>query len=265
MSIRIATVLLIGLFSQGRPPDSISFDAASVKQNKSVEAGSYVGRQPGGRFNAQNASLRELIVYAYQLQSFELVGGASWMDSDRWDIVAKLDSTVQPRQSLPTNEALALRTLLSEQFGLKNHRESRDMPIYALVLARTDGKLGPEMKASDIDCKARPCGMRGRIGSMQAVGASLQDFTAALAERVGRPVTDRTGLKGIWEFTLTHAQEASQISPGVLPPGSPVPEVDPSRAPSIFTAIQEQLGLKLESARGPVSVFIVDGANRPIG
>src|SRR5258708_37290450 len=111
MSLRIATVLLVGLFSQGRPPDSISFDAASVKQNKSVEAGSYVGRQPGGRFNAQNASVCELVVYTYPLQSFELVGGPSWMDSERWDIGAKLDSAVHPRQFAPTNEALALRTL----------------------------------------------------------------------------------------------------------------------------------------------------------
>src|SRR4051812_22525071 len=103
MSLRIVTVLLVGCFlSQSRPPGSIAFDAASVKQNKSVDAGSYVGRQPGGRFNAQNASLRELIVYAYQLQSFELIGGPSWMDSDRWDIVAKLDSELPARQS-PTS------------------------------------------------------------------------------------------------------------------------------------------------------------------
>src|SRR6185436_17945336 len=103
MSLRSATVFLIGFFlSQGRPPDSITFDAASVKRNKSVDAGSYVGRQPGGRLNAQNASLRELIVYAYQLQSFELIGGPSWMNSDQWDIVAKLESELPPRQSPPS-------------------------------------------------------------------------------------------------------------------------------------------------------------------
>lgn len=265
MNTQLASVVLsVLLTAQADPSPTVKFEVASVKQNKSGGAGSSVGRQPGGRLNAQNATLRELILYAYPIQRFQLSGGASWLDSDRWDIVAKLDSSLPSLQPPPSNEALALRTLLADQFGLKVHWETRELPIYALVLARTDRKPGPEMKLSDIDCKARGCGIRGRIGSMQGVGASMADFAGSLSERVGRSVVDRTGLQGNWDFTLTHSQDPSQLSADVLATGDPRPPEDPTK-PTIFTALQEQLGLKLDAQRGPVQVMVIDSMARPIG
>src|SRR5215813_5078606 len=157
-----ASIFIVGLeleaVAQVRPPNprsdaaqSVSFEAASTKQNKSGGAGSFVGSQPGGRLNVQNASVRELILFTYQIPSFQLVGGPSWIDTDRWDIVAKLESTTPPTLQGNSAEANALRTLLADRFKLVLHRETRQLPIYALVLARPDGKLGPQISLSMID------------------------------------------------------------------------------------------------------------------
>ncbi len=278
--------------AQVQPPSSpvdsnqvISFEAASIKQNKSAGSGSFVGRQPGGRLNAQNAALRELIEFAYQIQPFQLLGGPSWIDVGRWDIVAKLAGVPVPTpQGIPDDALLALRTLMADRFKLVVRRETRQLPIYALVLARPDGKLGSQINESTIDCAAlmaarnrsggpppapapppdgRPqCGLRGRVGSVQSGGSRLPELANALSGRVQRIVVDRTGLTGAWDFTLTYTPEPSQIPQAVLTPGSPTPPFDPN-GPSLFTALQEQLGLKLESTRGPVEVLVIERVERP--
>jgi len=151
--------------------------------------------------------------------------------------------------------------------------------MYALVVARADGRLGPQLTRSVSDCvmpgglppanppggiapAARPCGARGRVGSIQSIGVPLSEFAERLAERVQRSVVDRTGLTGAWDFTLMYTPEPSQIAPGVPAPGAPPPAADPNQ-PSLFTALQEQLGLKLESTRGAVEVLAIDRIERP--
>src|SRR5439155_23793503 len=140
--------------SSGRA-EGISFEAASIKQNKSAGVGSFVGRQPGGRFGAQNATLLELIQFAYQVQPFSVMGGPTWAGSDRWDVVAKLEGIPPPvPPGTPDETLLALRTLLLDRFKLALRREMQQLPIYALVFARPGGALGPQMSRSAIDCLA---------------------------------------------------------------------------------------------------------------
>ncbi len=135
------------------------FEVASVKPNKSGENFIRFGLQPGGRFTAQNVPARELIRFAYNVQPFQIEGGPGWLNSDRFDVSAKAEGelpNIGPGQSGPVQQMM--QNLLADRFKLKVHRESKEMPIYALVLARSDGKLGKQIEPSTTDCAA----MRGR-------------------------------------------------------------------------------------------------------
>jgi uncharacterized protein (TIGR03435 family) len=178
---------------------------------------------------------------------------------------------------------LAMRTLLADRFKLKVRKEIREMDIYALVMSRPGGKPGPALKVSTDMCGQRQgigaprpdggapaapptrpdgtpifCGMRQQPGRVQFNGMPLTQFASGIAQRVGRAVVDRTGLTGEWSFELTFAPQAGQ-----LPPGVELPAVDPN-TPDLFTAVQEQLGLKLEATKGPVEVLVVESIDRPV-
>jgi uncharacterized protein (TIGR03435 family) len=260
-------------------PQPLVYEAASVKPNKDGPGESYIRRQPGGRLNAVNFPLRALITFAYQIQGFQLVNAPAWLADERFDIVAKLpgDPPPVPPGSGPDPHMVAMRTLLAERFGLKVHRDTQQLDIYALVKARADGTLGPALKPSSDECErvmkavvngapaptgpsAPMCGMRQNFGRMQMGGFPLSQFASSLSGQVGRYVVDRTGLTGPYDFVMTFAPEPPR---GPLPPGVELPPVDPN-APSLFTAIQEQLGLRLEATKGPVEVLVVDSVDRPI-
>jgi uncharacterized protein (TIGR03435 family) len=263
------------------PNVPLYFEAASVRPNKSGEQGSSIRRQPGGRLTATNMPLRALITFAYQLQPFQLVGDPSWIRNENFDIVAKMEgdpAPVPPGQG-PDPLMLAMRTLLADRFKLAVHRETREMDIYALVVARPDGTLGPKLQRTTTDCEALMaarkggpppgppsadapflCGMRGTFGRLSVNSMPMTLFANNLSQRMQRVVVDRTGLTGGWDFELTFAPEPPA---GPLPPGVELPPVDPN-APSLVTAIQEQLGLKLQSTKGPVEVLVVDGIERPM-
>ena len=269
-------------------PASLTFEVASVKANKSGDNRTMIGGQPGGRFNVTNAALRQIIQIAYQIQPFQLIGAPNWINDERFDIVAKAPAgtpMVGPAGGTsPGPMQFMLRNLLTDRFKLKTHTETREMPMYALVVARSDGKLGPKMKKADVDCAAlrgrgpggppappapgeRPqCGMMMGIGSVAAGGVSMTQLSQLLSQRVGRTVVDKTGLSGFYEFNLdfTPDQIPGAGGPGpVLPPGAPaLPPVDPN-GPSIYTALQEQLGLKLDAQRGQVEVTVVDSVDHP--
>ena len=270
-----ALVPLVVVRAQNAPPptQALVFEAASVKEHVAPGDGSFVGRRPGGRFATENASLREIIEYAYQLQGFQLVGLAP--ADARWDITATLGATAA--QAGPDAIVTAVRALLADRFALATHRETRTMQVYALRLARADGAPGPSLKRSAIDCpalmaaarsggppppEARACGFRGRVGGLQSNGMPLSDLGVALAGRVGRAIVDQTGLTGTWDLTLTYAPESAQIPAGTLSPDAPPPAANPD-APSLFTALQEQLGLRLVSTTAPVEVLVVDRVGRP--
>jgi len=286
-----ALVLLTVAISVSRPhaqapaqaPDpnaSYVYEAASVKPNKTAPQGSSIRRFPGGRLQATNMPLRALITFAYQLQPFQLVGDPGWLRTETFDIVAKMEGdppAVMPGQG-PDPHMVAMRMLLADRFKLTVHRETREMDIYALVIVRPDGKPGPALKPSTQDCEAMLdaakrgklppppgpndpviCGTRGNPGRIQVGGMPLVTFANLLSGRVQRTVVDRTGLAGAWDFEINFAPESAPIA---APPGVELPPGDPT-APSLFTAIQEQLGLRLQSTKGPVEVLVVDRIEHP--
>jgi uncharacterized protein (TIGR03435 family) len=261
------------------PGVPLYFEAASIKPNDGKTPGIGIRRQPGGRFNTTNTPVKLLITFAYQIQDFQLIGGPGWMNSDRFDIVAKMDG--DPPPIIPGSGAdhmmLAMRTLLADRFKLVVHHETRQLDIYALTKAKADGTLGPALKPASGDCSPAAfaarrggppppggppptvCGMQQGPGRIRFGGFPLSLFATGISNRVGRAVVDRTGLTGNWDFELTYAAESS---PGALPPGAPPPPPDPD-APDLFTAVREQLGLKLDSTKGPVDVLVIDSLDRP--
>ena len=264
------------------PNANLTFEVASVKPNKSGENFIRFQNQPGGRFNINNAPLREIIRFAYQLQNFQIVGAPDWIASERFDVVAKAEGDIPPAPPGTVGPMqIMLRNLLAERFGLKVRNETREMPRYDLVLARSDGRLGPQLSQSTTDCQAifaaarrgggpppppapgeRPqCGMRIGPGVLAAGAFPLSQLATALSPMVQRVVVDRTGLTGNFDAELKWTPD--QLPQGPAPPGAPpLPAVDPN-GPSIFTALQEQLGLKLESVRGPVDVLVIDSVSQP--
>ena len=252
------------------------FEVASVKPNKTGDNRVMLGMQPGGRFTANNVSVRQLITNAYRLQSFQIVGGPGWLGTDRFDIVAKAAGDVPADQT-----QLMMRGLLAERFGLVAHMETREMPIYALVLAHSDGKLGPKMKPSTVDCEAmfaqgrgrgalpppptpgQPmmCGMRIGPGSVAAGGMRVAQFASSLSPMTGRVVQDKTDLAGRYDFEMSWTPDQG-VGPSGPPRDTPAPPAGDAGA-SLFTSIQEQLGLKLESQRGPVDVLVIDNVHAP--
>jgi uncharacterized protein (TIGR03435 family) len=262
----VLAVVLLGAASL--LAQSYTFEVASVKRaNPDNPPGQGLSRAPGGRFNAVNAPLRFLILYAYQLQAYQLIGAPDWIATERFDIVAKMEG--DPPSIVTTGPdpmRLATRTLLADRFGLVVRSETRELDIYALTIAKSAAQLGRALKPSPEDCSviaarakaAAPapsadgtppfiCGQSLAPGRIRFGGYPLSLFANGLSQIVGRAVVDRTGLTGNWAFELTYAAE-------------PSPDSD---APSLFTAIQEQLGLKLEPTTGPVDVLVVDRVQRP--
>jgi uncharacterized protein (TIGR03435 family) len=244
---------------------------ASIKPNVSGDLRVSIQSAPDGRFTAINAPLRALIRDAYQLQDFELSGGPKWIDAERVDIIAKAEG-----EPTSARMRLMLKNLLIDRFKLQLHTESRELPFYALVLARRDGKIGPDLRRSDGDCgqsgplqdtlgitpRSGPpdadatCGFfgPGPGGSAKFRGVTIAALARFLAPPVRRPVFDRTGLTGYFDVDL---ETTAEFGPPPPPPGV-ADRIDRGSLPSIFTVLQERLGLKLDAQRGPVNVFVID-------
>lgn len=276
------TVVTATAAAQTPPPDAAAFEAASVKLNKSGGDVAGLRRFPGGRFEATNIQLSALISFAYRLQPFELVGGSSWLVSDRWDVIAKVDGDPPPLPAgsqAPDAMMLAMRALLAERFKLAMHRATVDTDVYRLVMARDDRRFGPGLRPSTFDCaglqraqdaaaKGGPpvaspntpdrmvCGMRVGVGRIQFGGRPLSVLTNTLTAMTERRVVDATGLSGEWEFDIS-------FNPPSPPPGMAVPAALLD-APSLFTVLQEQLGLTLDAARMPMPVTVIDHVERPV-
>jgi uncharacterized protein (TIGR03435 family) len=237
---------------------------------------------PGGRLNLVNAPVRNLITRAYAVQPFQVIDAPEWVTNDRFDVIAKAEGDATPDQI-----NVMIRSLLADRFKLVARRESRELPVYFLTAARQGGQPGPALKAAAIDCSAagrgRPggpaagasgpvpgpgrgggCQMMMTPGRMQAAGQPLAAVASLLANQVGRPVLDKTGMGGAFDFTLTWLPEMGRGAPvAPLPPGIELPPIDPD-APSLFTALQEQLGLKLEPGRAPVDVIVIESIQPPV-
>ena len=282
MRTLLASVALIAATVTATPTQdresAVVFEAASIKRHAGPGDGSFVGRQPGGRLVATAATVRELIEFAYLIQPFQLLDTPKWVDEERWDINAKLAAPPSAvAANAPDDTLLALRSMLAERFRLIVRRDVRPMPAYALVHARSDRRLGSQLTRSTIDCAAlraarlkgdttplppaaKGCGTQGRVGSIQMTGSPLTEFTERLSARVQRTVLDRTGLDGTWDLSLTYAADSAAITGGALPPGTA--SAADVNAPSLFTALQEQLGLKLEAVTGPVDALVIERVER---
>ena len=244
-----------------------AFEVASVKPNTSAEQGGSFGGRPGGQIVVRNNTLRNIIRNTYRVQNFQIVGGPDWINTERFDIMAKAPDGTTQEQLLRM-----MQDLLADRFKLAVRRESRDVPIYALTYARPDRAAGPRLRVSSVDCDAMlaamqrggpppaapagempPCGTRVGPGRLMASAVSLEDLARNLSGFAGRMTVDGTGAKEKFDIQL-------EWQPEQLPPGAPAPPAD---AASLFTALQEQLGLKLEPRTGPADVLIIEAVERP--
>jgi uncharacterized protein (TIGR03435 family) len=272
----IVCPLLIASFNAFAQTDSPpQFEVASIKPAAPDARGMLIMPGPGGGIRITNMPLKELIVIAYRIQPFQISGGPPWLDSIRYDIIAKPEH--KPKQG---DIPLMLQSLLADRFQLTIRRETKELPVYAIVLARKDGKLGPQLsEAKEGGCtvpdptkpppppeagKPPKLGCGGLMMSprhLTAASVPVSNLTPMLSRLLGRTVIDRTGLTQKFDITLDWTPDESQAIQ--LPPDGPKPPTSDSPGPSIFTALQEQLGLKLESQKGPVEILVIERAEKP--
>lgn len=275
----LAALVLVGILTGPRlsaqsstaNSDRPTFEVASIKLNKSGVVSLARRVQPGGRYAATGITLNGLITFAYQLKPQQLSGLPEWGDSEHFDIEAKAEGN-------PTMEQiwLMIQSLLADRFKLVMHHETRQLPVFALVLLKvgksgqqlqrhtddtkcTDPPAGPPPAAfrSDAGLPPAPCGGFSGSGGAGSLGIAGQKITmemlaGVLSRQLDRVVVNRTGLHGVFDLTLEFA-----------PQGATASAPDPSAPPSIFTALQEQLGLKLEAQTGPVDVLVIDHVEQP--
>jgi uncharacterized protein (TIGR03435 family) len=255
--------------SAGRAP--VSFEVASIRANTGATPTTPIRVDTfGKRFVATNVPVRTLVRLAYGLEDHQIAGGPPWMNEARFDITANADRDLPPMAG-PFGAGGALpdmiKSLLAQRFGFAAHNEMRDASIFQLTLARADGRLGDGLKRSTMDCPAlfaqrKPddgnpaCGLRLAPGSIVLEGMPISQLAAALTELLRRAVVDRTGLQGTYDLQL-------HWSPRALDPTDAAAQAAQPDAPSLFTALPEQAGLRLESVRGQQQVLIVDNLQRP--
>ncbi len=256
------------------------FDVASVKPNHSVSSATIVNTPPGG-FTARGATARFLLSFAYHVREFQIIGGPGWINSEKYDIDAKGEvsggdeSPKTPPSQNMGQVRLRLQSLLADRFKLRVSHTTNELPVYALIVA----KNGPKIREAKPD-DTYPDGIKGADGQPQGSGAfrnergrlTLQGLPISflvrlLSDHLGRTVLDQTGLNGNYNIAL-------QWTPDLNPASTPVSEeggrpsadnapLAESSEPSIFTAVQEQLGLKLVSTKAPVDVIVIDHIERP--
>jgi uncharacterized protein (TIGR03435 family) len=236
-----------------------SFDAASIKPGDGYDGRIGLRIQPGGRLSTTNTPLKMLINYAYDANN-QVVGGPSWVESATFNIEARADSTTPFPTGPEADERmrLMLQFLLADRFKLSVHWDTREAQVYELGIA----KGGPKLKA--VDASAATPRMQVALGHFIGTAEPISQLVRNLSQRLGRPVIDKTGLSGRYDFELTYTPDPGQMPAGGLLPQGGAPLPDPN-GPSIFAALEEQLGMKLQSARGPVQVLVVDHAEKPSG
>lgn len=262
----LVTLSIAAVAPQG-PASSVveGFDVASIKVNRSGAREISLGLPGGGRFTATNAPLMELIRVAYDMPDFLIADAPDWIRTERYDIAAKVEGAPDTTQLF-----LMVRTLLADRFNLRVHTEKREQSAYALVRLKSDGSLGPRLRPATTDCVALRnavqkgaavprsnrllCGVQVRPDALVIGGRTMEQIANSLSQQLRRAVVDRTGLDGSFDADLGFA---------AIPPPGVTDAPPPSDAPSIFTAVQEQLGLKLDPMRAPVDVLVIDGVGHP--
>jgi uncharacterized protein (TIGR03435 family) len=273
---------------QGRA-QSPTFEVVSIKPNHEASNRVMVRVTPGGRFEAENITVRFLLQDAYGVKDSQLVGAPGWVDSEHYNIEAKGEDSAggdEPkgaqskldRDKQQAKFRLMLQAMLADRFKLVLHHDTKELWEYALVAAKNGHKLKettapafdpatagpPPPPGSNAPMPKGSIRMTGR-GDLTVTGVGIEQFADVLSRQLGQIVVDKTGLKGEYDFALkwTPDEGQGQMFRGAGDPpkdGAPPPE---SAGPSILTALQEQLGLKLESQKGPVDVIVIDHLEKP--
>jgi uncharacterized protein (TIGR03435 family) len=230
------------------------FEVATIKPSEPGRPGKVITLR-GRMVVTVNTSLSDLVTFAYDLHARQITNGPAWLETEKYDLNAQPDTEGQPNaKQLKT----MVQKLLADRFKLAFHRDKKELPVYALVV----GKAGSKLTKSAGDPNGLPGMFFTKIGSLQNRNANMTDFAGVMQTAVlDRPVVDQTGISGRYDFTLTWTPDESQF--GGLGVKVPPPTDDASAPPGLFTAIQEQLGLKFESTKAAVEVFVVDRAEKP--
>lgn len=288
--LALAVALCAGGILQPRaqePDPSLTFEVASVKS--SPAAGPVMMRimPQGERFTASHVSLLTLLGIAHQVKLHQIIGQPAWAASEFFDVQAKASAGTPLTMAPGGGPALSamLRNLLADRFALRTHRETRELPVYALLRAREDGKLGSGLTPSKTDCEALmkaaraaggpppfappkpgerpPCGVMMGPGRLSVGGMPITTFVNMVEGQAGRIVIDRTGLTGTFDVDMTFTPDFIANQPAGSPPPQFNGQTIDSNGPTLFTAIQEQLGLKLDATKAPVEVLVIDSVSRP--
>ena len=286
------TLLFLGLCGFATAQSKLSYDAASIKPSDPTQFATriMIGGGQGGRFSANGMTVRQMIIQAYGIQDFQLTGGPGWIANDRFDIEATPPSGVSVTG--PQNQEM-LQSLLEERFQLKIRRETKPLPGYSLVLAKGGSKMKPSADQTPLTPGAPPAGvppapggiatvrpglggpalggpstglaargmMRMSPGSISGGAMQMPQFVQILSRQLGRTVVDNTGLTGLFDVELNYTPDRTPPQ-GALPPGVVLPQIDPD-GPTIFTALQEQLGLRLESTTQPGDMLTIERIEKP--
>lgn len=284
-TVTLALISSAAAFAQKAAP--LEFEVASIKPSDPNDQRMMFRMVPGGAINLHGITLKALVQQAYDVRDFQISGGSGWIGADKYDITAKAETTSaeappdprqlseEQRKTLQEQTRLRLQALLAGRFQLKIHHETKELPVYALVVA----KNGPKLKEDRGENPGPGKGMM-RMSPGQLVGqqVGMAFLAQSLAQMVSRTVLDQTGLKGTYDFELNFASDqgrgavfgggAGDGPPPPPPPGAgpglikDPPPPDPN-GPTIFTALQEQLGLKLESQKGAVDIIVIDHVEKP--
>jgi uncharacterized protein (TIGR03435 family) len=258
-----------------------SFEVASVKPSAPSGSNVFMVRvemAPGGRYTASGVTLKLLLQQAFDVRDYQITGGPGWISSERYDINAKAGVPDINRDQIK----VLLQSLLAERFQLQVHRETKELPVYQMVIGKNGHKLHasefqpedkPEPKpdpgapahaaGGTSDAQKRGAMIRMGRGMLDAQMANISALANMLGQQLGRPVLDKTGLKGSWDFKLEWTPDESQRSMGFGGAGHEGPPPGDASGPSLFTALQEQLGLRLETAKGPVEILVIDRVEKP--
>ena len=259
MMLRRAVLFITGVACAFAQPKR-QFEVASIRPTADkTNQFMMPGGPHGGTYRATGITLKMLIMYAYGVPAaFQVAGGPSWIGNERWDIQAKVEEETTSRDQFVE----MLRGLIEDRFRLKVRRETKKMPVYELLVRKSGAKLEPHTG----DPPRPEDHLRMGVGSMRFLDSGLDLLVYQLSLQVGRKVIDKTGLTGRYDFTLEWAPEPGQGGPesiGLPPdPNLRPPPADPNR-PSIFAAVQEQLGLRLDSHKGPVDLIVIESVEKP--
>jgi uncharacterized protein (TIGR03435 family) len=250
-------VAVIPAAAQAPPAKKPSFEVASVKPGDPYDGRIGIRLQPGGRFSTSNTPLKMLIDFAYDANN-QVMGGPEWINSATFNIEAKADSATPfpSGPDGPEQTRLMLQTLLAERFKLFVHWQTTEGPVYELGIA----KGGSKLKEADTTNTPR---MQVALGHFVGTAASMPVLVRNLSQRLGRPVIDKTGLEGKYNFELTWTPDPGQIGTTGQQPGPAAAPLPDTNGPSMFSALEEQLGLKLTSTKGPIRKLVIDSVQKP--